>query len=70
MCLPNFMEFRHCLFKILKNQNVADGQTNGRMEGQLENRIPPTNTVCEGYEKIIVFLEANFPFQHRIMYVL
>ena len=28
MCLPNFMEFHHCLFKILKNQNIADGQTN------------------------------------------
>ena len=25
MCLPNFMKFHHCLFKILKNQNVAAG---------------------------------------------
>ena len=27
MCLPNFMKFRHCLSKLLKNQNIADGQT-------------------------------------------
>ena len=25
--ISNFMKFCHCLFKILKNQNVADGQT-------------------------------------------
>ena len=30
MCLPNFMKFCHCLFKILKNQNVGDRQTHGR----------------------------------------
>ena len=28
-CLPNFMKFRHCLFKILKNQNVTDGRPDG-----------------------------------------
>ena len=33
MCLPKFMKFCHCLFKILKNQNVADGL----MEGQTDN---------------------------------
>ena len=28
MCLPNFMKFRHCLFKILKNQKSrTDGRT-------------------------------------------
>ena len=26
----NFMKFRHCLFKILKNQNGAGGRTDGR----------------------------------------
>ena len=26
-----FMKSRQCLFKILKNQNIADGPTNGRM---------------------------------------
>ena len=26
MCLPNFMKFRHCLYKVLKNQNVAHGR--------------------------------------------
>ena len=44
MCLPN------CLFKILKNQNVADGQTNGRMDN-VKTVYPPTNTVCGGYNK-------------------
>ena len=33
MCLPNFMIFRNCLFKILN-----DKWTDGR-----ENSIPPTN---------------------------
>ena len=27
MCLPNFMKFPYCLFKILKNQNVTDRRT-------------------------------------------
>ena len=40
MCLSNSMEFRHCLFKILKNQNVADGQR--------ENSIPHSLCVCVG----------------------
>ena len=25
------------------------GRTNGRIDGQRENSIPPTNTVCWGY---------------------
>ena len=40
MCFQNFMKFRYCLFKILKNQNVADGQMDGGMNGH-QNRIPP-----------------------------
>ena len=32
MCLPNFMNFCHCPSKILKNQNIVDGWTNGRMD--------------------------------------
>ena len=24
MCLPNFMKFHHCLYKILENKNVVD----------------------------------------------
>ena len=57
MCLLNFMEFHHCLFKILKNQNVADGQrdvcssavrTDGRTNG-CENSIPtPPQTQLAG----------------------
>ena len=27
MCVPNFMKFCNYLFKILKNQNVADRRT-------------------------------------------
>ena len=27
-------------------QNVADGQMDGKTDGQRENSIPPTNTVC------------------------
>ena len=42
MCLPNFMEFCHCLFKILKNQKSRmDKQTDRQMDGQCENSIPP-----------------------------
>ena len=33
MCLPNFTKFHHCLFKILKNQNVANGQTHRHFGG-------------------------------------
>ena len=45
MCLSDFMKFQHCLFKILKNQNVADGQTNGRTDN-VKTVYPTTNTVC------------------------
>ena len=46
MCLPNFMKFHHCLFKILKNQN-----SHGWTHRQRENSIHPppattTNIVC------------------------
>ena len=27
------------------------GRTDGRTQGQRENRIPPTNKVCGGYNK-------------------
>ena len=51
ICLPNFMKFRHCLFKILKNQNVTDR----RMDGQRENSIPTpqqTQFAGGGYKKL------------------
>ena len=44
------MKSHHCLFKILKKQNIADGRKNGWTDGQCENSIPPTNTVCRGYK--------------------
>ena len=37
MCLPNFVKFSHCHFKILKNQNVADGLTDGRTNKWMDN---------------------------------
>ena len=39
VCLPIFMKFRLCLFKILKKQNVADGRTDVLMRVQL--RVAP-----------------------------
>ena len=48
MCLPNFMKFHHCFFKILKNQNVADKQMDKRMDTQRENSIPPPQTQFAG----------------------
>ena len=40
MCLSYFMKFCHCLFKILKNQNIVDRQTDGRTDN--------VKTVCGG----------------------
>ena len=48
MCLPNFMKFHHCLFKILKNQNVLDGQTDGHRENSI---LPPQTQFAEGIIK-------------------
>ena len=49
MCLPNFMKFHHCLFKILKKlkgRGRMDGLTDGQMGdwwmGGRENSIAPT----------------------------
>ena len=42
MCLPNFMKFHHCLFKIEKPK--CRGQTDGKTDGQCETVYPPTNT--------------------------
>ena len=33
MCLPYFMKFHHCLFQILKNQNVVGGWTDVKTVG-------------------------------------
>ena len=50
MCLQNLMNFHHCLFKILKkNQNVTDGQKDGRADNA-KTVYPPTNIVCGGYK--------------------
>ena len=54
MCLPNFMKFHHCLFKILINQNVAYGRTNVRTV------YPLTNTVCRGYKNSL-HIHTNTP---------
>ena len=55
MGLPNFMKFRHCLFKILKKQNFADGQMDN-----VKTVYPTTNTVCRG---IILFPYLFLCFQ-------
>ena len=47
------MKFHHCLFKILKTQNVADGWTNGR-----ENSIPPPQTQFAGDIIIITIIKV------------
>ena len=39
------------LFMILRKQNVTDGHTH---DGQHENRIPSTNTVCVGTVKPVL----------------
>ena len=60
MCLPNFMKFCHCLFKILKNQNVEDGRTDGWTD--VKTVYPPRNTVCRGYKNLFVFIFFNALF--------
>ena len=43
------MNFHHWLFKILKkNQNVKDGRTERRTDGQRENSIPPRKLCLRG----------------------
>ena len=45
-----FYEIPLCLFKILKNQNAADGQMDGRPDQQMYNvkTVYPTYAVCGG----------------------
>ena len=65
MCLSNFMKFRQCLFKILKNQNVANGRTDGRTDGRTNGRTDnvkstlPTNKVCGGINTGSFFRHAE-----------
>ena len=55
MCLPNFMKFRHCLFKILKNKtSQMDGRTNGR-----ENSIPPQTQFAGGIIIAVLILKLK-----------
>ena len=39
--------------KETKRYALRQGRTDGRMHGQRENSIPPTNKVCEGYNKLV-----------------
>ena len=45
MCLEGLMKFHHCLLKILKNQNVADGWKEGWMHGWIDNVNGTANSV-------------------------
>ena len=46
------MKFRHCLFKILKNQNVAGGRTDMKTVP-----VRCAHTVCEWYKNVnVVYL--------------
>ena len=48
-----FDEIASLLLKILRKQNVTNGQTHGRTDGWTDNVktvYPPTNTVCGGYK--------------------
>ena len=47
MNLPNFMKFRHCIFKILKNQNIADGRVDERTDS-VKTVYPNTQTQFTG----------------------
>ena len=33
------------------------GRTDGRTDGQRENSIPPTNKVCGGYNKSLIWIQ-------------
>ena len=47
--MQNVIRFRKLFSKIRsRNQNDSDGHT----DGQRENSIPPTNTVCGGEEGV------------------
>ena len=41
-CLQSLMKFQQWLFKILRKQNITDGQTHTQTDGQHENSIPTT----------------------------
>ena len=53
------MKFRHCLFKILKNQNVADSGMDGRADEQRENSISPHKHSLQGYNKDTVLISVQ-----------
>ena len=61
MCLHSLKKFLHCLFKILRNQNVADGQTDGKTDGR-ENSIPTPHKhslqgiIRSNFMKTLIFL--------------
>ena len=51
------MKFHHCLFKILKNQNVTDGQqTNGKHEKSIPLPPPPQTQFAGG---IMTFVHSE-----------
>ena len=53
------MKIQQWLFKILRKQNVTDGQTDAHTDGQRENNIPTTNKVCGGYNYFMINLQKS-----------
>ena len=49
------MKIQQWLFELLRKQNVTDGRTDRRTDGQRENSIPPTN---KGYNNLVGFPDS------------
>ena len=49
--MQGLMKFHPLFLKILRKQNVTDGRTHGRMDGQRENSIPAHKHSLRGYNK-------------------
>ena len=45
------------VIKETKRYGRTDGRTDARTDGQRENSIPPTNKVCGGYKKRIMYVD-------------
>ena len=43
--------------KETKRYGRTDARTDARMDGQRENSIPPTNKVCGGYNKRVIYTD-------------
>ena len=60
------MKFHHCLFKILKNQNVADGWMDGWMD-KVKTVYPTPQTQFAGGIKTTLFVPPAYRCYMRNM---